>query len=124
MKLYQIYYTSSIPSARNLIKLAHLRIFFAGLIVHFCYYCSKCLNSINNIATSTCSVCKMAFSSINDFSYFVHFSVSDQIKSLFTRKHCFTNLQHRFSRVKVHETNYEDVYDGHLYQELMVPNGF
>jgi len=35
----------------------------------------------------------------------------------------FTNLQHHFSTVKVHETNYKDVYDGHLYQELMVPNG-
>ena len=35
----------------------------------------------------------------------------------------FTNLQHRFSGVKVHENNYEDIYDGNLYKELMIPNG-
>ena len=106
-------------------SLFKLKKFFSSLIipVHFCYYCSKCLNPISNIATSACSVCKMAFSSIKDFKYFVHFSVSDQIKSLFTRKRFFTNIQHHFLRVKVNESNYEDIYDGSLYQELMLPNG-
>ena len=65
----------------------------------------------------------MAFSSIKDFNCFVHFSVSDQIKSLFTRKQFFTNIQHCFLRVKVNESDYEDIYDGSLYQKLMLPNG-
>jgi len=91
--------------------------------VHFCYYCSSCFNPIHDLATSACSVCEKAFSSIKDFSYFVHFSVRNQIKSLFARKDFFTNLQYRFSRVKLHESNYEDIYDGKLYKELMTPNG-
>ena len=106
-------------------SLYKFRKFFSKLIipVHFCYYCSDCFNPIINIASTVCSACEKAFSSIKDFSYFVHFSVTDQIKSLFTRKHFFSDLQHHFLRVKVHENNYEDVYDGHLYKAFMVPGG-
>ena len=101
------------------------RKFFSRLTipVHFCYYCSSCFNPIQDIAASACSVCEKAFSSIKDFSYFVHFSVSNQIKSPFARKGFFTYLQHRFSRAKLHESNYEDIYDGKLYKEQMTPNG-
>lgn len=58
--------------------------------VNFCYYCINCFGLINNLAENAYLACGKAFTTVNDLSYFLHFSVSDQIKSLFARKDFLT----------------------------------
>ena len=104
--------------------------FFSFLVLPFkcCYYCSQCVNpiSVNPITFATvtaCSVCNTAINSVKDLSYFIHISISDQIRSLFVQKTFYDNLLHRFTRVKANQGGYEDIYDGSLYKDLMSPNG-
>ena len=42
---------------------------------------------------------------------------------LFVRKDFFNNIQYRFLRTKRHESNYEDIFDGLLYQQHMTSDG-
>ena len=57
---------------------------------------------------------------MKDLKYFLHISISEQIKALYSRQNFFTNLSYRFTRG---HNNYEDIYDGHLYKQHMRTNG-
>ena len=73
--------------------------------VTFCYYCPECIVRVNYPADKICVICKKVFSSINELCYM---SVTNQIRSLFT-KHTFVNdILHRFTR---------KIYDGSVYQQ-------
>ena len=98
--------------------------FFSFLVVPFncCYYCSQCFNPISDMTSRACAVCKAIINSVKDLSYFIHIPISEQIKSLFARKHFLSNLLHRFTRVKQNQDCFEDIYDGLLYRKLMSPN--
>ena len=114
------------PQPNNVCKtLYNFRKYFSYLLtpVNFCYYCINCFGLVNSLADNVCLTCGKTFTTIKELSYFLHFSVSDQIKSLFARKNFFNNIQHRFLRTKFHECNYEDLYDGLLYKQHMASNG-
>lgn len=99
--------------------------FFSFLVTPFkiCYYCPQCIYPISDAAVLACEVCKSVFSSVKDLKYFLHISISDQVKALYSRQNFFTNLAYRFTRVKKHQDNYEDIYDGNLYKHYMSTNG-
>ena len=112
------------PQPNNGCKsLYNFRKYFSHLLipVNFCYYCINCFGLVSSSADTISLACGKTFTTIKDLCYFLHFSVSDQIKSLFTRKNFVNNIQHCLT--KVHESNYEDIYDGLLYQQLMPPDG-
>jgi len=114
------------PQPNNCCKTLHyFRKYFSYLLIptKFCYYCSNCYNPISNLTVKLCDICKRSFKSVKDFSYFLHISVSSQIKSFFARKSFLSHLQYRFSRKKTCESNYEDIYDGLLYKKEMTSNG-
>ena len=114
------------PQPNNVCKtLYNFRKYFSYLLtpVNFCYYCINCFGLVNSLADNVCLTCGKTFTTIKELSYFLHFSISDQIKSLFARKNFFNNIQHRFLRTKFHECNYEDLYDGLLYKQHMASNG-
>ena len=87
----------------------------------FHYYCPTCIVSINYPAIKVCEICNMAFSSAKLPNYFVHLSISDRIKQLFTKETFTSNILYRFKRTKSNPDNYEDIYDGLLYRKLMAP---
>ena len=60
---------------------------------------------------------------MKDLSYFIHLPISEQIRSLFARKFFASNLLHRFTRAKLNQDCFEDIYDGSLYRKMMLPNG-
>lgn len=99
--------------------------FFSFLVLPFnCYYyCAQCINPISDMTLRSCSICKTVINSVKDLGYFIHIPISEQIKTLFARKHFYTNLLHRFTRVKLNQDCFEDIYDGLLYKKLMSPNG-
>ena len=99
--------------------------FFSFLVMPFncCYYCTQCFNPIKDVTLRACGVCKTVINSVKDLSYFIHIPISDQIKTLFARRHFYSNLLHRFTRVKLNQDCFEDIYDGLLYRKLMSPNG-
>ena len=99
--------------------------FFSFLVLPFnCYYyCAQCVNPISDMALRSCNICKAVINSVKDLGYFIHIPISEQIKTLFARKHFYTNLLHRFTRVILNQDCFEDIYDGLLYKKLMLPNG-
>lgn len=56
-------------------------------------------------------------------AYFLHFSISDQIRALFSKQKFLVSINHRFQRQKQHIDHYEDIYDGLLYKKFMSPGG-
>ena len=92
--------------------------FFSFLAIPFncCYYCAQCFNPISDVILRACGVCKTVINSVKDLSYFIHIPISDQIRTLFARRHFYSNLLHRFTRVKLNQDCLEDIYDGLLYR--------
>jgi len=93
---------------KTLYKFKKFKKFFSFLVIPFkcCYYCSQCFNPISVdpvtfMTLKACSVCSTAINSVKDSSYFIHIPISEQIRSLFARKTFFSNLVHRFTRVKI-----------------------
>ena len=114
------------PKPNNTCKtLYNFKIFFSYSVIptDFCYYCPDCFSPISSVTTMLCSICKKPFKSIKDFSYFLHFSVRSQIRAFFARHYFLSLIQHRFKRGKIHENNYEDIYDGSIYQQHSAENG-
>ena len=66
---------------------------------------------------------KNVINSVKDLSYFIYIPISSQIRTLFARRHFYSNLLHRFTRVKLNQDCLEDIYDGLLYRKFMSPNG-
>ena len=99
--------------------------FLSFMVMPFksCYYCPQCIYPITDTATKVCNVCQHVFDSVNDLKYFLHMSISDQIKALYSHEIFFTNFVYRFTRNKKFQDNYEDIYDGHLYKHHMATNG-
>ena len=98
--------------------------YFSYLVtpVKLCYYCPTCFSELSAKDT-VCSICNSIFQSAKDMAYFLHFSISTQIRALFSKQKFLAGLSHRFQRQKQHIDNYEDVYDGSLYKKLMSPGG-
>lgn len=108
---------------RNLCKtsLYAFKNFFVGLgrhalVLH--YYCEHCMSKLDS-KNSICNRCQ-----VNTIvAFFIEIPILAQLQKLFLREGFLEELMYRFNRVKKHDGNYEDVYDGALYKEQMA-NGF
>lgn len=77
----------------------------------FCSVCEVVLEQNSNL----CSKCGKDVDKDNNF---VGQSVAEQIKKLFTMPHFQDQINYRFERRKKYEANYEDIYDGEIYQKF------
>ena len=94
---------------------------FLAIPINLCYYCPTCSALVSPGLDIICSICNKTYGSVKDLSYFLHISISKQIHALFSRLKFVTAIRHRLQRQKQHEANYEDIYDGSLYKNLMSP---
>ena len=79
------------------------------LVKHF--YCTLCYTKLD---AQFCEECNTG----DKVSYIIEISVIKQLSSMFKRKNFKESLNHRFTRKKIHENNYEDIYDGQIYKSL------
>lgn len=49
--------------------------------------------------------------------------MSSQIRAFFARQNFLSIIPYRFKRKKLHDNNYDDIYDGYLYQQLIAEDG-
>ena len=86
------------------------------------YYCSQCCLSV----TANCVKCPNVMCNQeltdNKKSFFIEIPIVDQLKTLFSRKGFYNDLQHRFNRKNAEKLS--DVYDGTTYRKLMKPKKF
>ena len=96
---------------------------FMVIPASFCYYCPTCFSLIDTTVNIICSVCKRVFDSTDGLTYFLHFSISHQIRALFAKPSFYEDISYRFQKQKSQEGNYEDIYDGSLYKKFMSSGG-
>lgn len=77
------------------------------------FYCSRYFGNIQN-AHDQCQTCI----ELTENKYFTTFSIISQLQVLYKRRGFREKLRHRFTRVKQEPRNFEDIYDGLVYQEL------
>ena len=82
------------------------------------YYCSICFNKQDS-NSEECKNCNTKTA----ISYFMEIPLIEQLENFYKRPGFKEMLNHRFTRVKIAEDNYEDIYDGSIYREL-VDDGF
>ena len=94
--------------------------YFSFMVIpaSFCYYCPTCFSLIDITINTICSVCKRVSNSTDGLTYFLHFSVSHQIRALIAKPNFYEDISYRFQRQKSQEDNYEDIYDGSLYKKF------
>ena len=102
--------------------------FFQGLRpdLKFHYYCNYCLSPCSKESTECCNTfCRHGPGKEPlKKEYFLELPIVGQLQSILKRTEIHEQLMHRFERKKKHENNYEDIYDGEIYQKHFGPNGF
>lgn len=88
-----------------------------ALVLH--YFCDYCLTELES-KDSECVNCEGP----PTVAFFIEIPIFVQLQRLFLRPGFVQSLQYRFNRVKKHQGNYEDLYDGNVYKEQMANNGF
>ena len=83
------------------------------------YYCSICFTKKERANVDECEHCQKK----TPLSYFIGIPIISQLEKLYKRKGFKELLDHRFTRQKNNPHNYEDIYDGSVYTEL-VEQGF
>lgn len=86
------------------------------LVRHF--YCSTCMGILSS-KNSRCTRCPESTSP----SYFLEIPILDQLRTLFKRRGFYNSLNYRFTREKLVQDNFEDIYDGEVYKTFF-DNGF
>ena len=81
------------------------------LIRHF--YCSKCKAKFD---TEFCFNCNSKI----DMNYFLQIPVLAQLQKMYERPNFHKLLMHRLNQNKIHEQNYEDIYDGTVYKSCNI----
>ncbi|XP_034243490.1 uncharacterized protein LOC117646559 [Thrips palmi] len=81
--------------------------------VEISYYCNVCWKQREN-SKDVCS-CKNS-----KVKYFITCSIQSQLEKIFKREGIKDELNHRFSRTKVHPENIEDIYDSNVYKTAEV----
>ena len=79
------------------------------------YYCTVCFKKRDSQEDQECADCKKRTAS----SYFLEISIFDQLQKFYKRKGFKEMLTNRFTRIKVNDSNFEDIYDGSIYKELI-----
>ncbi|XP_052129331.1 uncharacterized protein LOC127750829 [Frankliniella occidentalis] len=86
------------------------------LILH--YFCECCFSELAG-KDSVCENCQEN----TEVAFFIEIPIIRQLQRLFLRPGFVEKLLFRFQRVKKHEDNIEDIYDGNLYKEQTANNG-
>ncbi|KAK3932901.1 Halomucin [Frankliniella fusca] len=92
------------------------------------YYCSVCETPVPS-KDSQCASCSAQENEIDidnpdenvktyEIRYFIEFSLTKQLQSMYLRPGFLESLQFKFNRVKKNYNNIEDIYDGQIYTEL------
>lgn len=81
--------------------------------LHRRYYCSVCLTSLN-AENEGCRRCQGR----RGVSYYIQMPIVPQLQSLYARPGFTDKLRYPINRRKQVENNYEDLYDGSVYQRL------
>lgn len=88
------------------------------------FYCSECYLKLND-GKSICQPCSQANPTFDKkAAYFIEVPLLRQLQTLYKRNDFYKLLRWRFQRVKKNENNYEDIYDGAVYQERSQPGHF
>lgn len=90
--------------------------------VIFHKYCSFCFSPIET-ESARCNICHKDAGAKNT-SFFIECPLVSQVVTLFKRDGIYSDLQHRFQRMKHKSVNIEDIYDGELYRKHMGEKGF
>jgi hypothetical protein len=98
----------------------YFRKFFANMDVPLNrhYYCCSCMRSLDG--REVCNVCP----GNKETSYFITMPLEVQLRTMMKRRNFYPKLRHRWERVKMHENNFEDIYDGAIYKEHSREGGF
>ena len=108
-----------LPTTLNNVK-NYFRNIRNPLVFH--YYCSFCLTYVSqNKNTETLfpnGGCLKDLTAKGALSYFIEIPIIHQLRTFFSRKGFYEEIQHRFSRGKNSDDTITDVYDGVLHKEL------
>ena len=97
----------------------HFKQFRKGTNFHL--YCPDCHKGLGTENSVHCDVCDIEYSHqdlLKRGCFFVYMPLKDQLSALLQRPDIGTRLDHRFTRVKMEEKNYEDIYDGEMYKQI------
>lgn len=84
------------------------------------YFCSTCSATVE-LENSECPNCKV---DIDAKSFFLESDLIAQLQQLLAKSSLYEKMQYPISRVKKNAENYEDVYDGEIYQKFIRENVF
>lgn len=79
------------------------------------YYCSECFAKQDSSDEDECINC-LKKTKIN---YYLEIPIIDQLEKLYKRSKFVNSLNHVFTRQKLNTDNFEDIYDGQIYKELI-----
>ena len=83
------------------------------------FFCSKYFSKVER-KDSVCPQCNDS----ENITYFIEIDIIHQLKALFKRPNFYKSVStYRFNRKKINENNFEDIYDGSIYKNL-VEEGF
>lgn len=113
---------SVLPASKYLFQKVFRR---KSVHLSFHFYCSFCLSFLctyyehaeENIECPQCGTpCDTG--KLSGDNYFITSSVGPQLKCLLERPDITKHIDYRFTRQKINEDSYEDIYDGEIYKEL------
>ncbi|XP_011314653.1 uncharacterized protein [Fopius arisanus] len=80
------------------------------------FYCARCFEVLKTDKTQ-CGNCLEE----TQVAYFIEISLISQLQILYRRSDFVNHLQYRFTKTKINDEFYEDIYDGKVYRELCQP---
>lgn len=86
----------------------------------FHLYCPDCQKWLGLDDAVQCDVCGINYTRddlVKKGSFVLYIPLQDQLVELLQRPDIGSKIDHRFTRIKRNENNYEDIYDGQMYQE-------
>lgn len=95
------------------LSLFKLKSFFANVRtpLNRHYYCTRCRSKVIGRNCTTCN-------NRDNVSYFLQVSIISQLESFFKRDGFKDKLNYQFDRQKQNDHNYEDIFDGNLFDNL------
>lgn len=84
----------------------------------FCPDCQKWLGLEDAVWCDVCNANYTKDDLVKKGSFFVYIPLQNQLIELLQRPDIGTKIDHRFTRIKRNENNYEDIYDGQMYKQI------
>lgn len=85
-------------------------------------YCPDCHKWLGTEDTVWCDVCHINYAQqdlVKKGFFFVYIPLQEQLTELLQRPDIGSKIDHRFTRIKKNENNYEDIYDGQMYKQIV-----